>query len=171
MKKGLYITVVVLITLAITLLLGASAFAGSPEHNVTGGGAFVLPGFGEESYAFNVKMDAAGRVWGQGQFTFAIPYGSFHVRMTCLAVSGNTAWMGMTITKTRNSLAYPVGLNLMWSVRDNGEGEASPYDQESYFFTDTTLPLYFPGTTDCLDMPDLLGFEAFDWLEGNVQVR
>jgi hypothetical protein len=162
--------VLALVVVLVSLLVTGTALAGSPVHKVTGGGTTVFD-FGTEQYGFVAMVDSAGKVKGQGEFYFAEPPGKFHTKMNCLWVDGNTAWLGMEITRTSDPVEYPLGVDLTWQVIDNGEGAGSPSDEQSYFVPTEILPFVGPWE-DCTDMPTIIAdLGPLPWTNGNIQVR
>ncbi len=155
----------ILLAIAASLLMTVAVFAGRPIHRVTGGASDSFPGLGTEQYALNARVDEAGAVSGQGSFTFVFPVAEFHAVINCLEVDGNVAWIGMTITETDNSLPFPgglpVGLNLVWQLRDNGQGANAAPDEQSFFF---------PGPA-CTEQPDLFGVATFEFDTGNIRIE
>ena len=95
------------------------------------------------------------------QADFSAPDVTFHMEITCLAVSGNDAWMGGTVTSTHDATIYPVGTTFMVRVQDNGQGNGAAPDRMSFFF--------FANPALCNAKPNL-GL-PFAWLHGNIQVK
>lgn len=155
----------ILLAISASLLMTVAVFAGRPVHRVTGGASDSFPGLGTERYALNASVDEAGAVSGQGSFTFVLPVAEFHAVINCLEVDGNVAWIGMTVTETDNSLEYPnglpVGQNLVWQLRDNGQGANAAPDQQSFFVSGPA----------CTTKPDLLGFATFEFDTGNIRIE
>ena len=135
----------------------------APVAQVSAGGkadiSDFFPGFPPEFFAFNASVDADGNAKGQFQADFTIPDARLHVEISCLSVSGNQAWIGGRVT---HSDRFRVGLPLLWSVVDNGEGKnAAAPDRISGFGVGD------PST--CVEQNP--GFEPiFDW-SGNIQVK
>ena len=155
------------------LALAAALNAAPPLHRASGGGTVIFEGIGTEAYGFNAKLTAAGEVKGQGEFHFVVPVVNFHAEMNCLAVDGDTAWLGMEVTRTDDPDTIPVGFDWTWQIRDNGEGAGAPPDQQSFFFPTAQLRDFGFDADDCNDMPPLFDFPdgVFDWTNGNLQVR
>jgi hypothetical protein len=140
-------------------LLGVSAaLAGPPVHSASGGGTVDWPG-GRVTYGFNAQVDASGAVKGQAEFHHRDAGITDHVDINCLTVVGNDAWLGGTITSSDNPAV--VGLEIVWRVQDNGEGNAAAPDQ-----TSTVVFGVSPGT--CNTTPPL---GLIPWTNGNVQVK
>lgn len=162
----------ILIVVFATLLTTSVAFAGAIEHRASGGGSLYWEDAGTEYYGFNARKDANGKVTGEVEIHWIIPEGNFHGKVNCLAVDGNTAWLGMVITRTDYPELLPIGTDISWQVQDNGEGINSEPDRQSYFYLTEWLPLLDPEYSSCLDMPDFFGIDdSFEWTAGNVQVK
>lgn len=143
----------------------------APVHSVTAGGNLnyeeVFPGYGIERYGFNAQVDGNGNV--RGQFSSSWPgQKPLHMAVTCLAVDGNQAWISATVTHSPDD-ALPEGLNFMFPVRDNGEGNGVS-DEIGRFFTDGALTNR-GLSTDCNDMPDLFARGSFPLTNGSLVVR
>jgi hypothetical protein len=154
--------------LAITLLTSSVASANRPVHQVSGGGKFSYED-GFETYGFVIQVDSEGIVSGQGELHVQ---GStlVHFEANCLAVDGNTAWLGGVITRTNNPDLLPVGFDITWQLRDNGEGANAEPDLQSWTMATVALPFFGLGE-DCNDQGDLFSFGTFPWYEGNIQVK
>lgn len=159
------IKVAILMAIAAALLVTVAGIAGRPIHRVYGGATDSFPMFGTEHYAFTAQIDEAGDVSGQGSFSFVIPVVKFHAVFNCLAVEGNEAWLGMTVTKSDNTLeipnGIPVGQNLIWQLRDNGQGAKAKPDEQSLFFLSAA----------CSGKPDLFSFATFQFDTGNIIIK
>jgi hypothetical protein len=150
---------VVVATMVVAGLLGATVvFAGPAVNKASGGGTVDWP-MGRVTYGFTAQIDAAGVVKGQAQFHHRDVGISNHVAINCLAVVGNNAWLGGTITESTDPMS--VGLEIVWRVQDNGQGQAAPPDMVS-----TVVPGVAPG--ECYSMPDL---GLIPWTNGNVEVK
>jgi len=146
-------------TATLAVLLGASAaLAGPPVHSATGGGTVDWPG-GRVTYGFTAQIDAAGVVTGQAEFQHRDSGITNHVVINCLTVVGNTAWLGGTITISSDPTL--VGVEIVWEVQDNGQGNAASPDQVS-----NVQPEVAPGT--CNSQPAL---GLIPWTHGKVQVQ
>lgn len=102
-----------------------------PVHQLTGGGKIDLSAFElfPETYAFSASVDGSGNVRGQAQIRLSDPLVSFHAEITCLAVEGNSAWVGGTIVQSSDVEVLAEGTQFWTRVQDNGEGEASAADR------------------------------------------
>lgn len=138
----------------------------SPVHQVRGGGKLDVsnfdPALPPETYAFTASVDGDGNVSGQMQIRFSDPLATVHADVTCLAVSGSDAWLGIVVTRTDDATLMPVGTQRWVRVQDNGEGASAEPDRMGFF-----LP--GGGAARCnerrpVGMP-------FAWLHGNIQVR
>ena len=138
----------------------------APVHRVTGGGKLDIsnfdPSLPPETYAFEASVDADGHVRGQMQVHFSDPLVSIHAEVTCLAVSGSDAWLGIVVTASDDPTVLAVGAQRWVRVRDGGEGATAEPDRMGFF-----LP--GGGAARCTERrPVAL---PFAWLHGNVQVR
>ena len=97
----------------------------APVHQVTGGGQYI--GSSTEIYGFTARKDSDGNVKGQVQMKLGgLP--AFHGEATCLAVSGNSGWIGGVVTSSQDETIVPIGKPFWFRVIDN---ESSP-DQISF---------------------------------------
>ena len=88
----------------------------APVHMVTGGGQYV--GTETEVYGFTARKDSDGNVKGQVQMKLGgLP--AFHGDATCLAVSGNSGWIGGVVTSSQDETIIPVGMPFWFRVIDN----------------------------------------------------
>jgi len=91
-------------------------------HLVTGGGQYI--GSSTETYGFTARRDADGNVKGQIQMQLGgLP--GFHGEATCLAVSGNSAWIGGVVTSSQDETIVPEGWPVWFRVIDN-EASGTP---------------------------------------------
>ena len=157
------------------MLLGALPLAGllaqsapaAPNPVVgsaTGSGHMVRPDGTFRSFSFSARRYADGNANGQLQLNSRGFDVFVHIRIDCLRLDGNTAYMSGLITKTSNPAEGEIGELNRVIVRDNGEG-AGVIDQVS------RIPAN-PGSFDqrtCLnENADL--FPLRDVQRGNVQV-
>jgi len=156
MKKNVVIVIMALAMLAFGV---ASASAGFWVEKATGGGVCDLPGKGKTIFAFAAQEDHKGRVFGQALFNFpeCPTCGKFHVKVKCLRVVGNVAWMVGIITKAE--LPNLVGLTLGWEVMDTGH-RCKPDKISHFWWPDPESP--------CEDWPDLCLYELTC---GNIHVE
>lgn len=138
----------------------------APVHLVTGGGKLDVsnfdPALPPETYAFTAAVDADGQVRGQMQIRFSDPEATVHAEVTCLAVSGADAWLGIVITRSDAPDVLPVGAERWVNVRDNGEGESAEPDRMGFFRPGG-------GAARCNERRAVP--LTFAWLHGNVTVR
>ncbi|HKJ03866.1 MAG TPA: hypothetical protein VJ997_15475 [Longimicrobiales bacterium] len=145
--------------------------ANAPVHKVSGGGKvdFTIvgrPDSGMETYGFNASVDGNGDVKGEFQATFSSPDVTFHADVTCLAVDGNNAWLGVVVTQTHDEDAFPVGTPGVIRVQDNGEGNnATGPDQLGYWVLNGNAAACGAMRTD-----GVFGV-LFPWIHGNAQVK
>ena len=105
--------------------------AAAPVHRLTGGGKIDLSAFElfPETYTFSASADGDGNVRGQAQIRLSDPLVSFHAEISCLAVDGNSAWVGGSVVQSSDAGVLPLGTQFWTRVQDNGESEASPPDR------------------------------------------
>ena len=131
-----------------------SVHVGSPDGIIFGAG-------GDGNYSLVANMDNNGNVSGQWQDAFTRNPG-WHMRVTCLTVVGNTAWIGGVITQASDNTL--IGLPTLTKVVDNTRDGSG--DTISFTF------VCGPPCTDpvaCSDMPEFL--VQFPITAGNVTVR
>lgn len=163
--------IVAVTAFALSVLLCGVVYADAPLHRVSGGGKYVLDDGTFETYGFSVRVDRYGNVKGQGELHFQVEEAvNIHFKANCLAVEGNTAWLGGVVTRSSNPSFAPVGIDITWQLRDNGEGAAAAPDIQSNVVPTELLNDAGLGM-DCNDMGYLFGLGTFDWTHGNVQVK
>ena len=157
------------------MLLGALPLAGllaqsapaAPNPVVgsaTGSGHMVRPDGTFRSFSFSARKHADGTVNGELQLNSRGFDVFVHIRIDCLRLDGNTAYMSGVITHTSNPAEGELGELNRAIVRDNGEGHGV-VDQVS------RIPAN-PGSVDqrtCVDESADL-FPLRDVQRGNVQV-
>src|SRR4051812_25175823 len=139
----------------------AALSQGGVAHSVPGSGLqAILPGF-EYAIESSVHADANGNVSGQVHVRvldltlFGLPAGTSEIveEPTCLRVDGNTAYVGLVITKSTDPATFPVGsLGIFW-VRDGGpngadvghSGPASFYDPSGQICSGTPPTALLPA--------------------------
>ena len=140
--------------------------ASAPVHQVSGGGKLDIsnffPDLPPETYAFEASVDATGRVRGQIEIRFSDPAAQIHGDVTCLAVSGTSAWIGIVVTQSDNPAAMPVGSGWWARMEDNGEGANDPPDRLSSFRPGG-------GAARCNERRPIA--MPFAWMHGNIRVR
>lgn len=157
--------------------VGAPAFGinsgNAIVHSVNAGGLVdysMVPGYegyGPETYGFTASRNGDGNVSGQFESHWNF-FGKrpselrFHMEITCLSVSGNEAWLGGVVTQSSVEW-FPVGIEWVWRVVDNGEGNNAPPDQLGMFF--------FQSASTCADGGDPQSPDLYDWTHGNVEVK
>jgi hypothetical protein len=159
-----------LVTIAAATLLAVLVSAGTagrefledgsaPVHWASGGGTVEYAG-ALNTHAFIAQIDAGGNVKGQAEFQLRYIDTTVHAEVNCLTVVGNNAWIGGTITRTSNPAQVGLGLQILFQVQDNGEGDAHPPDM--------TSPLVWGAVPSCSATPPL---GLIEWTNGNVQVK
>jgi hypothetical protein len=159
MKRSV-ISVVVALVAGVLLTVSPAASADGVVHKVSVGSADVTPPPGTDA---NFSLSAIefddGTVTGQWQDTFfgrGNPALALHVKVDCLVVVGNEAWVSGVVTRP----GFLAGLPAITRIRDNGTSANDPPDQVSFTFIDI-------GVT-CTDQPDL---PLFDLINGQVTVQ
>jgi hypothetical protein len=101
---------------------GLNSSDATPIHKVTGGGQYI--GSSTETYGFTARKDADGNVKGQVQMQLGgLP--AFHGEATCLAVSGNSGWIGGVVTSSQDETIVLKGMPFWFRVIDN-EASGTP---------------------------------------------
>lgn len=142
--------------------------ANAPVHSVTGGGkvdwSSLSQAAGVETYGLTASIDGNGNVKGEFQASWNTPDVTFHADVTCLAVSGSDAWLGLIVTQTHDPVAFPVGTQGVMHVRDNGEGANAPNDELGYWV--------LTNASVCAAKPTGGVFGTLvPWIHGNLQVK
>jgi hypothetical protein len=163
MKRSTLLLVVALASGAL-LTLTPAALGSAVIHQVSVGGADVLPPPGTDaSFSLSATQDADGTVRGQWEDTVfgrSVPAIALHVEIDCLVVVGSDAWVSGIIARP----AALAGLRANVRVRDNGTSANDPADQISLSFFP---PAIDPGVT-CQDQPDL---PLLDMINGQAKVK
>jgi hypothetical protein len=161
----------VLAVVVVVALLAALGVAQTPAAanevvaSATGSGHMVRPDGTFRSFSFSARRYADGTSSGELQLDSRSFDVVVHIKIDCLRVVGNVAYMSGRITRVSNPDEGEVGELNRVEVRDNGEGAAAPPDQIS------TIPAN-PGDADpttCLDPPTNATIRTVQ--RGNVQVR
>ncbi len=150
-----------------------AASANAPVHSITGGGKVDVtsrfPGFDESTISLTASVDGNGVAQGQLKATFSIPFEEkVHMELSCLAVDGNEAWIGGTVTKSHPNGTW-LGRVFIVRFQDNGKGKDSPPDRMSHFRADAGL-----GPDRCLNKPIPANGEFdlhFPYVKGNIVIR
>jgi len=120
-----------------------------------------------EIYGIVAKKDGNGNVEGQatvvGLHVDDTQLVNLHGDVTCLQVSGNQAWIGVTVTQSTAAPGpYSVGGSFWFRVQDTGEGENAAADRISNLNPNG-------GAARCNEMR--AGLPLAWEIIGNVQVR
>ena len=110
--------------------------ASGAQQRVTGHANLILASLGnaEEIYSNAAIRHADGTVSGEWQLkTEQTDGGVLHGIVTCFTIVGNRARLAGVVDRSTTPLAN-VGDHVIWTVVDNGEGNAAPPDQTSDFF-------------------------------------
>lgn len=116
---------------AVLLAPSASAERNSVVESATGSGHMVRPDGTFRSFSFSARKYEDGTVNGELQLNSRGFDVFVHIRIDCLRVEDNTAYMSGRITHTSNVEEGVVGELNRWAVQDNGEGRAAPPDMVS----------------------------------------
>lgn len=141
----------------------ASQFSmAGPSHHVVGSG-HVEQATGLREFTFHAVDRPDGTV--AGSFKIILPSGLFfEADVTCLAVDGNTGWVGGVIRETNAAVVIVGSVSTFYAV-DNGEGvDAADVVSVAAFNGAAGADVAF-----CADRPLLLPPLTVD--KGNVQVR
>jgi hypothetical protein len=145
-----------------------AAAVGGPVHQVTIGGPDVCSGFGakpgcDANFSLLAMERADGSVTGQwiDRFSQNFGGGGLFVEVDCLAVEGNTAWIGGVVTKPD----WAVGLRAITRARDLGTSYALELDDR---FTTQYDPEFFGISADCRDEPF---FPLLNVPQGQVTIK
>lgn len=137
--------------------LRASASGGPVIHQVSIGGPDVCAGFGakpgcDANFSLIALQRADGSVEGQwiDRLSQNFGGGGIFVEVTCLAIDGNTAWVG-GVVKRPDGLA---GAPAMVYARDRGTSANEPADRFLTLYDQGSLGL----STNCQDKDDLTPF-------------
>lgn len=150
--------VVALALFGMLLLLAPEAFAAKAAKVVVGSPDAFGAGT-DGNYSMNAQIDEAGNVSGEWQDAFTQNPG-FHIKVTCLTVVGNTAWVGGVIDQATNP-AF-IGVQARARVVDGGLPNGGG---DSISFT-----VIFPngGAPDCAAQAP---FQQFPLFQGNVSIK
>lgn len=155
--------------LAILLVAGALREAPAAPNGVvasaTGSGHMVRPDGTFRSFSFSARRYADGTSSGELQLNSRSFDVVVHIKIDCLRVVGNRAYMSGRISRVSNPDEGEVGELNRVEVRDNGEGADALPDRVS------TIPAN-PDDADpttCEDAPTNATIR--DVQRGNVQVR
>ena len=140
----------------------SSATANPVVHSVSVGGADACEALGlptgcDASFSLVANQYADGSVRGEYEDVVrgAGPTTPVHIRIDCMYVAGNEAWLSGVVTTPQFA-----GMPVVTRVVDNGTSSNDPFDQISFSF--------FDDATSCLEAPDL---PLVDLHKGQVRVR
>jgi len=149
-----------LLTPATTATPAASA---EPTHqSATGSGQFHL-GLPLRTFSFSAHTGPDGTITGEAQLDNRASGARDHFEIDCLNVLGDIAVMSGTIRSSIDPTL--VGTDVLFAVRDNGEGPDAPPDEISLALTGFGIA--------CTDITDPASLEPFlvPIEQGQVQVR
>jgi hypothetical protein len=136
---------------------GVVASATGSAHRIRGDELWVL--------SFTAVQRADGRVTGQAHIDRKDQDVAWDVDVTCLSVSGNTAWIGGIIQNQRGDVAINGRISYFYVI-DNGEGDNASADVASAIRVNDVAG---EDLAFCSDQPLLLPASPVE--HGNVQVR
>jgi hypothetical protein len=115
------------LALAAVMAPGAPAAGDPVVASATGSGHMVRPDGTFRSFSFSARKYADGTVNGELQLNSRGFDVFVHIKINCLRLDGNTAYMSGLITHSSNSEEGVAGELNRWAVQDNGEGrDANP---------------------------------------------
>ena len=131
--------------------------------SVTGSGHYTPASGNLRTFAFEVKEDAYGGVYGTFQLIgHDQPPARWHGPLTCLSVTGNEAWIGGVYDRSTNPAL--IGTGFWFYVQDNGEGQGAPPDL-------VRRHVRSGNAEDCASRPDPTGEFLYPVEAGNIQVH
>ncbi|MGH2674181.1 MAG: hypothetical protein ACRDKA_08045 [Actinomycetota bacterium] len=149
-------TVIVPVALAVVIAPGTVA-ASSPERATGSGHIAEGP---RRTFAFAAVQRSDGTVSGQAQLDARGFPARVHMRVTCLRIEGDIAYVSGVNTNADPD--FFEGVWAIFAVQDNGEGGGSPPDRVTEFH-----PAQVQGPTACLtESPS----DFMEIGQGNVQV-
>jgi hypothetical protein len=165
-KKVVRLMLLGALPLAGLLAQSAPAAPNPVVASATGSGHMVRPDGTFRSFSFAATKRADGTVTGQVQLNSRSFDVFVHIRVDCLRVDGNTAYMSGRITHTSDPAQGFVGELNRRAVQDNGEGPGAPPDLVS------SIPEN-PGNADPKTCEDDNSDRPLSRVvqRGNVQVR
>ena len=140
----------------------ASSSVRASDHRVVGAGHVQQPA-GMREFTFHALEHPDGSA--SGSFKVVLPNGLFfEADVTCLAVDGNTGWVGGVIRDTNAAVVVVGSVSTFYAI-DNGEGADAPPDivSTAAFNGAAGADLAF-----CAARPLVLA--PFTVTEGNVEV-
>ena len=147
-----------------TYLHGPTAFAQVCDSVTVGSTDVAMIGTPPDNDA-NLSMVAIqfcdGAVKGQWQDTFAKGEVAVHIKVTCVVVDNNNAWVGGVIKRASRGFQFFIGVPVITRVEDNGNAANGGIDKASLLFPTA-------DDQDCLLKPDL---PLFDLSNGEVRIN
>jgi len=117
------------------MFASAAARADGVEHFVSVGGPDQDPtNHTDANFSLVAIQHGDGSVTGQWTDQFGQGQGGIHVRINCLFVQGNQAWVSGFITQGTFNGADLSGLPVITRVQDNGKSANDPPDAISFSF-------------------------------------
>jgi hypothetical protein len=160
-------TTLAALSLVATLLASATTAtrtaSAEPGHqSASGSGQFHL-GLPLRTFSFSAQTAADGTAGGEAQLDNRASGARDHFEIDCLNVLGDIAVMSGIVRSSVDPTL--VGTDVLFAVRDNGEGPGAPPDEISLAFTGLAIA--------CTDITDLASLDPFlvPIEQGQVRVR
>ncbi|MBC7688518.1 MAG: hypothetical protein H7211_10105 [Aquabacterium sp.] len=148
-------------TMFLAVVLSLTAFKPLPPGPSANGQGSLTLGLESRRFAFHANTMPDGTVQGSGVLTYTTGDLKITFDIDCMKVSGQTATMSGTVTRSDGSLpsVFVPGSKIFFRVIDNGEGANDSPDQMSL--------LYLTGIgCNSLFNPPVSPIEG-----GNIQVK
>jgi hypothetical protein len=122
------------LTFAFALMLASPALAQVVHHVSVGGPDQDATNHTDANFSLVANQYADGTATGEWTDQFGQGDGGIHVRINCLFVQGNQAWVSGFITSGNVAGADVTGLPVITRVQDNGKSANDPPDLISFSF-------------------------------------
>lgn len=132
-------TIVLLCSILAFAAAGSDVASADPAVQSASGFGQIHLGLPFRNFAFSATKHADGTVTGEAQLENRATGILAHIHIDCLNVLGNVAVMSGVVTHS-NSESFPVGIDALFAVRDNGEGPNAPADEITLAFTGLGIP-------------------------------
>jgi len=130
------------------MLASAPALADGVVHQVSVGGPDQdATNHTDANFSLLAVEHGDGTVTGEWTDQFGQGDGGIHVKVNCLFVQGNEAWISGIISSGNISGFDVTGFPVITRVQDNGKSANDPPDQISFSFVGNATP--------CTNHPDL----------------
>jgi len=157
--KGAVMPITLLVAMFLVVCIASpTAFAAKAGKVRVGTPDWLGPGV-DGAFSLIAQIDASGNVSGEWQDSFTMDPG-LHMRVTCLTIVGNTAWIGgvVTVSSDPSFVGRPVETKVVDGGLPNGGGDS------------ITFTFIFPAgsTHTCAAQEPYIQFPAF---QGNVDIK